>query len=56
MEELGNSSSVYVHPAIIEDFDLLVGESLGMCGPLHDVNVVLSFWWYDVLSVQSDFE
>ena len=56
MEELGNSRSVYVHPAIVEDFDLLFIESIGVGGPLHDVDVMLSFGRYDILSVQLDFE
>ena len=56
MEELGDSRRVYVHPTIVEDFDLLFIESIGVGGPLHDVDVMLSFGWYDILSVQLDFE
>jgi hypothetical protein len=56
MEELGYGRRMDVHAAVVEDFDLLVGESVGVYSPLHDVDVAVAFWWYDIFSVQLDFE
>ena len=56
VEELGDGRRVYIHPTIVEDFDLLCIESIVLGGPLHDVDIMSSFWWYDILSVQLDFE
>lgn len=55
-EDNPSSHLIKIHSAVVDHFELLVGEIFCCRGPLHDVNVAFTFRWDDVLLIQLDFE
>ena len=54
VEEFRDGCDVKVHPAVVEYFECLVAVIRGCRSPLHNVNVLLSFWWYNERIVERD--